>query len=165
MLCTVYIELPLVKQKFHILSSKMDVPNMISLKEMLRKLFKCLNCKINFLYPNRTHRHLKNPYNAHKYRLCRDLPFYSNSIVAGGFPVQSYMTLFTPFTSFTILLVTLASTSQGICAASAVMKSTVFTARSAMAITATASITSTIMSTSPRPRRVREKKNKTEGLS
>ena len=74
MLCTVYIELPLVKQKFHILSSKMDVPNMISLKEMLRKLFKCLNCKINFLYPNRTHRHLKNPYNAHKYRLYRDLP-------------------------------------------------------------------------------------------
>lgn len=31
------------------------------------------------LYPNRTQRHLKNPYKAHKYRLCRDLPFYSNS--------------------------------------------------------------------------------------
>lgn len=31
------------------------------------------------LYPNRTHRHLKNPYKAHKYKLCRDLPFYSNS--------------------------------------------------------------------------------------
>lgn len=58
---------------------------------------------------------------------------YSNSIVAGGFPVQSYMTLFTPFTSFTILLVTLASTSHGICAASAVMKSEVFTALSATA--------------------------------
>ena len=26
------------------------------------------------LYPNRTHRHLKNPYKAHKYKLCRDLP-------------------------------------------------------------------------------------------
>ena len=26
-----------------------------------------------------THLHLKNPYEAHKYRLCRDLPFYSNS--------------------------------------------------------------------------------------
>ena len=35
--------------------------------------------KIKILYPNRTHRHLKNPYKAHKYRLCRDLPFYSNS--------------------------------------------------------------------------------------
>lgn len=31
------------------------------------------------LYPNRTQRHLKNPYKAHKYKLCRDLPFYSNS--------------------------------------------------------------------------------------
>lgn len=31
------------------------------------------------LYPNRTQRHLKNPYKAHKYRLCRDLPFYLNS--------------------------------------------------------------------------------------
>ena len=31
------------------------------------------------LYPNRTQRHLKNPYKAHKYRLCRDLSFYSNS--------------------------------------------------------------------------------------
>ena len=31
------------------------------------------------LYPNRTHRHLKNPYKAQKYKLCRDLPFYSNS--------------------------------------------------------------------------------------
>ena len=26
------------------------------------------------MYPNRTQRHLKNPYKAHKYRLCRDLP-------------------------------------------------------------------------------------------
>ena len=133
MLCTVYIELPLVKQKFHILSSKMDVPNMISLKEMLRKLFKCLNCKINFLYPNRTHRHLKNPYNAHKYRLCRDLPFYSNSIVPGGLLVKSYITLLTPFTSLIIRLITLWSTSNGISADSAVMKSTVLTARSATA--------------------------------
>ena len=42
------------------------------------------------LYPNRTQRHLKNPYKAHKYRLCRDLPcpfahplciFLANSLV------------------------------------------------------------------------------------
>ena len=31
------------------------------------------------LYPTRTHLHIKNPYKAHKYRLCRDLPIYSNS--------------------------------------------------------------------------------------
>lgn len=67
------------------------------------------------------------------HRLLRAFQNYSNSIVAGGFPVQSYSTLLTPFTSFTILLVTFPSTSQGICAASAVMKSEVFTARSAMA--------------------------------
>ena len=29
------------------------------------------------LYPNRTQRHLKKPYKAHKYRLCRDLPICS----------------------------------------------------------------------------------------
>lgn len=59
--------------------------------------------------------------------------YYSNSIVAGGLPVQSYSTRLTPLTSFTILLATLLSTSHGICAASAVMKSTVLTARSAIA--------------------------------
>lgn len=59
--------------------------------------------------------------------------YYSNSIVAGGFPVTSYRTLLTPFTSLTILLDTLPRTSHGSSAASAVMKSTVFTARSAMA--------------------------------
>lgn len=37
------------------------------------------------LYPNRTHRHLKNPYKAHKYKLCRDLPFYSNSTITNQF--------------------------------------------------------------------------------
>ena len=37
------------------------------------------------LYPNRTQRHLKNPYKAHKYRLCRDLPFYSNSTKTNAF--------------------------------------------------------------------------------
>lgn len=58
---------------------------------------------------------------------------YSNSIVPGGFPVQSYITRFTPFTSFTIRLVTLFNISQGICAASAVIKSLVFTARNATA--------------------------------
>lgn len=31
----------------------------------------------------------KSPYKAHKYRLCRDLPFYSNSIVPGGLLVRS----------------------------------------------------------------------------
>ena len=59
--------------------------------------------------------------------------YYSNSIVAGGFPVQSYSTRFTCFTSFTIRLAVLPSTSHGISAASAVMKSMVFTARSATA--------------------------------
>ena len=58
---------------------------------------------------------------------------YSNSIVAGGLLVQSYITRFTPLTSFTMRFVTLWSTSQGICALSAVMKSLVITARSAMA--------------------------------
>ena len=29
------------------------------------------------MYPNRTQRYLKNPYKAHKYRLCRDLPICS----------------------------------------------------------------------------------------
>lgn len=67
------------------------------------------------------------------YRLLRAFENYSNSIVAGGLPVQSYITLFTPLTSFTILLVTFPSTSHGISAASAVMKSLVFTARSAIA--------------------------------
>lgn len=67
------------------------------------------------------------------YRLLRAFENYSNSIVAGGFPVQSYSTRLTPLTSFTIRLATLPNTSHGIWAASAVMKSTVFTARSAMA--------------------------------
>ncbi len=58
---------------------------------------------------------------------------YSNSIVAGGFPVQSYNTLFTPFTSLTILDATFPSTSQGICAGSAVIKSDVLTARNTIA--------------------------------
>lgn len=67
------------------------------------------------------------------YRLLRAFENYSNSIVPGGFPVQSYNTRFTPFTSFTIRFVTLCSTSHGSCAASAVIKSLVFTARSAIA--------------------------------
>jgi len=33
------------------------------------------------LYPNRTHRHLKNPYNAHKYRLCRDLSLFRGNLL------------------------------------------------------------------------------------
>ena len=67
------------------------------------------------------------------YRLLRAFENYSISIVAGGLPVQSYITLFTPLTSFTILLVTFPNTSHGIWAASAVMKSEVLTARSAIA--------------------------------
>ncbi len=38
-----------------------------------------LSSDAGLLYPNRTKRRLKNPYKAHKYRLCRDLPLYSNS--------------------------------------------------------------------------------------
>ncbi len=64
---------------------------------------------------------------------CSQSISYSNSIVAGGFPVQSYSTLLTPFTSLTILLETTLKTSHGICAASAVIKSEVLTALSAMA--------------------------------
>lgn len=67
------------------------------------------------------------------YRLLRAFENYSNSIVAGGFPVQSYSTRLTPFTSFTIRFVTFPSTSHGISALSAVIKSDVHTARSATA--------------------------------
>lgn len=67
------------------------------------------------------------------YRLLRAFENYSNSIVPGGLLVQSYTTRFTPFTSFTILFVTFPRTSQGSCAASAVMKSLVVTALSATA--------------------------------
>ena len=59
--------------------------------------------------------------------------YYSNSIVPGGLLVRSYMTRFTPFTSFTIRFMTFCSTSHGISAASAVMKSLVSTARRATA--------------------------------
>ena len=62
------------------------------------------------LEPNGKKRPRKCPF----YQHFRGSVRYSNSIVAGGFPVQSYNTLFTPFTSFTILLVTFPSTSQGI---------------------------------------------------
>lgn len=51
------------------------------------------------LYPNRTQRHLKNPYKAHKYKLCRDLPFYSNSA-----PSQQNLTELIKF-SLTISLI------------------------------------------------------------
>ena len=54
-------------------------------------------------------------------------------MVAGGFPVQSYITRLMCFTSFTILLVVFQMTSHGISALSAVMKSVVVTARRAMA--------------------------------
>lgn len=58
---------------------------------------------------------------------------YSNSIVPGGLLVRSYITLLTPFTSLIILFMTPCNTAQGISALSAVIKSIVFTARSATA--------------------------------
>ncbi len=61
------------------------------------------------------------------------LVHYSSSIVPGGFPVQSYTTRFTWSTSFTMRVVTRSRSSHGRCAASAVMKSLVFTARRAIA--------------------------------
>ncbi len=81
------------------------------------------------LEPNAINQSRKRPF----YQYPRHLVRYSNSIVPGGFPVQSYSTLFTPFTSFTIRLVTVPNTSQGICTASAVIKSEVLTALSATA--------------------------------
>lgn len=59
--------------------------------------------------------------------------YHSNSIVPGGLLVRSYITRFTPFTSFMILVITFCSTSNGISEQSAVMKSLVLTARSAIA--------------------------------
>lgn len=61
------------------------------------------------------------------------LTFYSSSIVAGGLPVQSYITRLMWGTSFTMRLVTLKISSQGRAAGSAVIKSVVVTARSAIA--------------------------------
>ena len=77
--------------------------------------------------------HKKIPTKPINTRLCRDLPFYSNSIVPGGLLVRSYITRLTPFTSLIILVITLCNTSNGISAQSAVMKSLVHTARSATA--------------------------------
>lgn len=58
---------------------------------------------------------------------------HSHSIVAGGLLVISYTIRFTPTTSFTIRLEALSSTSYGMRAQSAVMKSLVVTPRSASA--------------------------------
>jgi hypothetical protein len=57
---------------------------------------------------------------------------HSHSMVAGGLLVISYTTRFTPGTSFTIRLLIRASTESGRRAQSAVMKSSVVTARSAI---------------------------------
>jgi len=57
---------------------------------------------------------------------------YSHSIVAGGFDEMSYTTRFTPGASLMIRLEIRASTSNGIRAQSAVMKSWVSTARTAI---------------------------------
>lgn len=56
---------------------------------------------------------------------------YSHSIVAGGLEVISYTMRFTPLTSFTMRREAVSSTSYGIRAQSAVIKSLVVTARSA----------------------------------
>ena len=58
---------------------------------------------------------------------------YSNSMVPGGLEVRSKNTLLTPLTSLMIRLITVWRTAKGISALSAVMKSMVFTARSATA--------------------------------
>lgn len=57
---------------------------------------------------------------------------YSHSIVAGGLLVTSYTTLLTPRTSFTMRVEALSSSSYGSRAQSAVIKSVVVTARSAI---------------------------------
>src|SRR5438270_5708734 len=62
----------------------------------------------------------------------RDMPpRYSHSIVPGGFDVMSYTTRFTPFTSFTIRVEIIFSTSGGSATQSAVMPSSELTARMA----------------------------------
>ena len=86
-----------------------------------------------FLTPFALHWNIQTARKSFIYGLFRNLVRYSNSIVAGGFPVQSYNTRFTFFTSFTIRLVVFPMISQGISANSAVMKSVVVTARRATA--------------------------------
>ena len=86
-----------------------------------------------FLTPFALHWNIQTARKAFIYGLFRNLVRYSNSIVAGGFPVQSYITRFTCFTSFTILLVVFPITSHGISALSAVIKSVVVTALNATA--------------------------------
>ena len=89
----------------------------------------CEQIKQHLVDTNAIKQHRKCPF----YQHFRCSVRYSNSIVAGGLPVQSYITRLTPLTSFTILLVALLSTSHGSCAASAVMKSDVSTALRAIA--------------------------------
>ncbi len=62
----------------------------------------------------------------------RLLSRYSHSIVAGGLDVMSYTTRLTPGTSLTMRLAVRAKRSSGSRAQSAVMKSSVVTARRAM---------------------------------
>ena len=57
------------------------------------------------LYPNRTQRHLKNPYKAHKYRLCRDLPFYSNSEISEAFTLSKRSKIGISYIYFSIYLI------------------------------------------------------------
>ena len=61
-----------------------------------------------------------------------ELRLYSHSIVAGGLEVMSYTTRLIPFTSLTIRVDTVFSTSYGSRTQSAVMPSVLWTARTAM---------------------------------
>ena len=94
--------------------------------------FRINNAKIScviILLSNRTLSALKRPV----YKEFQKIFIIQTQSLPVVSPVQSYITLFTCFTSFTILLVVLPMTSHGISALSAVMKSVVVTARSAMA--------------------------------
>ena len=63
--------------------------NSVEAKEYMCYLAAAIYLSYKKLYPNRTQCHLKNPYKACKYKPCRDLAFYSNSIVPGGLLVRS----------------------------------------------------------------------------
>lgn len=89
-----------------------------------------------FSLTNRLPKQKQKSYKPHKYVVCSSYVYkivYSNSIVPGGLLVRSYITRFTPFTSFMIRVITFCNTSNGISEQSAVMKSLVLTARSAIA--------------------------------
>ena len=74
----------------------------------------------------------KEPWRSRKALILLGFPVFvphSHSIVATGLGLRSYSTRLTPLTSLTIRFVTVPSKVHGSCAASAVMKSVVVTAR------------------------------------